>query len=138
MQECILAICQDRVALLGTRVYKGSTLRENTKLLSKVIAPISTPLSYIKGFPGGPVVKDPSAIVGDAGSMPGSGRSPGRGHGNPLQYSSMKNPMDRGAWQATVIEDHKELDMIEATEHACKHPYINMVSVLNNIQSSGI
>ena len=98
MQECILAICQDRVALLGTRVYKGSTLRENTKSLSKVVAAISTSFSYIKGFPGGPVTKDPSANAGDAGSMPGSGRSLGRGRGNPLQYSCMKNPMDRGAW----------------------------------------
>ena len=40
--------------------------------------------------------------VGDSGSIPGSGRSPGRGHGNPLQYSCLGNPIDRGAWQATV------------------------------------
>jgi len=40
--------------------------------------------------------------VGDAGSIPGSGRSPGGGHGNRLQYSYLKNPMGRGAWQATV------------------------------------
>ena len=40
--------------------------------------------------------------VRDAGSIPGSGRSPGGGHGNPLQYSCLKNPMDRGAWGATV------------------------------------
>ena len=39
---------------------------------------------------------------GDAGSIPGLGRSPGGGNGNPLQYSSLKNPMDRGAWQAIV------------------------------------
>ena len=40
--------------------------------------------------------------VGDASSIPGSGRSPGGGHGNRLQYSYLKNPMGRGAWQATV------------------------------------
>jgi len=40
--------------------------------------------------------------AGDVGSIPGSGRSPGGGHGYPLQYSCLKNPMDRGAWQATV------------------------------------
>ena len=40
--------------------------------------------------------------TGDAGSIPGSGRSPGGGNGNPLQYSCMQNPMDREAWQATV------------------------------------
>ena len=40
--------------------------------------------------------------ISDAGSIPGLGRSPGGGHGNPLHYSSLENPMDRGAWQATV------------------------------------
>ena len=40
--------------------------------------------------------------TGDTGSIPGLGRSPGEGHGNPLQYSYLENPMDRGAWQATV------------------------------------
>ena len=51
------------------------------------------------------VVKNPPAIAGDVrdlGSIPGSGRSPGGGHGNPLQYSRLENPMDRGAWRATV------------------------------------
>ena len=41
-------------------------------------------------------------VAGAAGSIPGSGRSPGEGTGNPLQYSCLKNPMDRGAWWATV------------------------------------
>ena len=57
------------------------------------------------GFPGGAVVKNPAASagdVGDMGSIPGSGRSPGIRNGNPLQYSCLENPMDRGAWQATV------------------------------------
>ena len=40
--------------------------------------------------------------VRDAGLIPGSGRSPGEGHGNPLQYSCLEDPMDRGAWQAIV------------------------------------
>ena len=40
--------------------------------------------------------------TGDEGSIPGSGRSPGGGHGNPLQYSCLENPMDRGAWGSTV------------------------------------
>ena len=54
------------------------------------------------GFPGGSVVKNPPADTGDADSIPGSGRSPGERNGNPLQYSCLKNPMDRGAWWATV------------------------------------
>ena len=51
------------------------------------------------------VVKNLSANAGDIGAMgtiPGSGRSPGGGHGNPLQYSGLENPLDRGAWWATV------------------------------------
>ena len=48
------------------------------------------------------MVKNLPANTGDAGSIPGSGRSPGEGNGNPLQYSYLENPMDRGAWQATV------------------------------------
>ena len=57
------------------------------------------------GFPGGSVVKDPPANAGDTGdlgSIPGPGRSPGEGNGNPLHYSCLENPMDGGAWQATV------------------------------------
>ena len=54
------------------------------------------------GFPGGSVVKDPPANARDMGSIPGSGRSPGEGNDNPLQYSCLGNPMDRGAWRATV------------------------------------
>ena len=51
------------------------------------------------------MVKNPSANAGDAGDVsliPGLGRSPGEGNGNPLQYSCLENPMDRGAWRATV------------------------------------
>ena len=53
-----------------------------------------------KGFLGGSGVKNPPANAGDAGSIPGSGRSPGGGNGNPLQYSCLGNPTDRGAWWA--------------------------------------
>ena len=49
----------------------------------------------VGGFPGGSVVKSPPANAGDSGSIPGSGRSPGEGSGNPLQYSCQGNPMDR-------------------------------------------
>ena len=54
------------------------------------------------GFLGGSEVKAFASNAGDLGSIPGSGRSPGEGNGNPLQYSCLENPMDRGAWQATV------------------------------------
>ena len=54
------------------------------------------------GFPGGSVGKESSCSAGDWGSIPGSGRSPGEGNGNPLQYSCLENSMDSGAWWATV------------------------------------
>ena len=54
------------------------------------------------GFPGGSDGKESACSAGDLGSIPGLGRSPLEGNGNPLQYSCLENPMDRGAWQATV------------------------------------
>ena len=62
----------------------------------------STKVKSSWGFPGGSVVKNLPANAGDVGSTPGSGRSPGGGHGNPPQYSCLRNPMDRGAWRAAV------------------------------------
>ena len=56
----------------------------------------------MKGFPGGSEVKASACNVGDLGSIPGLGRSPGKGNDNPLQYSCLENPMDGGAWWATV------------------------------------
>ena len=50
----------------------------------------------------GAVIKNQPASAGDPGSIPGSGRSPGEGNGNAFQYSCLENPMDRGAWRATV------------------------------------
>ena len=60
------------------------------------------PILVFKGFPGGAEVKASACNVGDLGSIPGLGRSPGEGNGNPLQYSCLENPMDGGAWWATV------------------------------------
>ena len=57
---------------------------------------------FILGFPGGSVVKNLPANAGDSSSIPESGRSPGEGHGNPLQHSCLGNPMDRGAQWGTV------------------------------------
>ena len=59
------------------------------------------PLQHL-GFPGGSDGKESACNVGDLGSVPGSGRSPGGGNGNPLQYSCLENPMDRGGRQAPV------------------------------------
>ena len=55
------------------------------------------------GLPWRLMVKNPPANAGDVVWIPGSGRSPGEGNDNPLQYSCLENPMDRGVWQATVL-----------------------------------
>ena len=62
-------------------------------------------VSFLPNWASQVVLKNPPANAGDTrdvGSIPGSGRSPGIGNGNPLRYSYLKNPMDRGTWQATV------------------------------------
>ena len=64
-------------------------------------------LKYTIGFPGGSVGKESACNAGDLGSISGSGRSPGEGKGNPLQCSCLENPMDRGAWRATVCGSRK-------------------------------
>ena len=72
-------------------------------------------------FPVATVVKNPPANAGDArdaGLITGSGRSPGEGHGNPLQYSCLENPVDRGAWWATVCEVIKsQTQLSRHTQH---------------------
>ena len=70
-----------------------------------------------RDFPGGWVVTNPPASAGDTGdtgSIPGSGTPPGGGPDNPLQYSCLENPMDRGVWQATVYRV-TDLDMTKVT-----------------------
>ena len=69
------------------------------------------------GFPCGSVVKNLPADAGDARLIPGSRRSLGGGNGNPLQNSCLKNPMERGAWWATV----RGLSESDMTEHASTH-----------------
>src|SRR5574339_502879 len=63
---------------------------------------ISRRVLYHQGFPSGSELKVSACNAGDLGSIPGSGRSPGEGNGNPLQYSCLETPMDGGTWWATV------------------------------------
>ena len=77
-----------------------------------------------KGFSGGTSGKKKkkprlanAGDIRDVSSIPGSGKSPGGGHGNPIQYSCLENPMDKGAWRATVHKVSKS-DTTEATKHA--------------------
>ena len=75
-------------------------------------------------LPSDSVSKESACNAEDPGLMPGSGRSPGEGNGNPLQCSCLGNPMGRGAWRATVRGVAKHLD---TTEHICAHSVINAV-----------
>ena len=78
----------------------GKCSLEECQLAYSVGKPV-TP-SEVQGFPGGSDGKASAYNAGDPGSIPGSGRSPGEGHGNPLQCSCLENPVDGGAWWATV------------------------------------
>ena len=69
--------------------------------------------TYSRSFPGSSVVKNVPANARDVGSVPGSGRSPGEGNAKPLQYFCLGNPINRGAWQATVLGVAKESDTIK-------------------------
>ena len=76
---------------------------------------LNTGSKFLRGFPDGSAGKKKSACnagnTGDISLIPGSGRSPGGGNGSPLQCSCPGNPVDRGAWCATVYGTAKELDM---------------------------
>ena len=74
-------------------------------------------------FPGGPDGKESACNGGDPSSIPGSGRSPGEEHGNPLPYSCLGNITDRGAWRA-VVHGLAELGMTEQLTHAHTHTYM--------------
>ena len=76
---------------------------------SRILSLISHQISAPGDFPGGSDGKGSARNGGDLGWIPGLGRSPGGGRGNPLQYSCLENPMDRGAWQATVHGVSKSL-----------------------------
>ena len=98
-------------ALQELLTLSGETPTSNTVRLEDVVLLVRQWFSWFSRVDGTPasqvalVVKNPPANAGDlrdVGSIPGSGRSQGGGYGNPLQYSCLENPMDRGAWQATV------------------------------------
>ena len=96
----------DREAWQAT-VYGFTNSRIQLKQLSIHCALVV----HILGFPGSSVVKNLPANAGDVGSIPGLGRSPGEGIGNPLQYSCLGNPMEEGAWQIIVHEVAEDLDV---------------------------
>ena len=104
------------LCLLGAHILASGWERNNTHVDKVYSVPVRMPVGSM-GFPGGSVAKNLPASAGDASSIPGPGRSPGEGNGNPLQYSCLgnpgcngtplqysclENPMDGGAWWAAV------------------------------------
>ena len=102
-----------RLRVISTREGKDWDIKQVNQPVYQA-TPLSTYPSTIFGASQvAPVVKNPPANAGDAramGSIPGMGRFPGEGNGNPLQYSCLGNPMDREAWGATVLRVKKESD----------------------------
>ena len=90
-------------------------------------------MNTFMGFPCGSVVKNPSANAGKESSIPGSGRSPGEGNGNLLQYSCLGNPRDRGAWPATVDGVEKRVGHNLATKQQ-QHEYFHFF--IKNLSSN--
>ena len=80
-------------------------------------------LSLRQGFPGGSVEKNLPATAGDSDSIPGSGKPPAGGNGNPLQYSCLENSMDRGAWWATVHWVAKKSQTRLSVHHTHTHTH---------------
>ena len=85
-----------------------------------------------QGLPCGSVGKESAYNAGDLGSIPGLGRSPGEGNGNPLQYSCLENPMGRGAWRAIVLgvtKSRTQLSDYHFTSLHFRSPYIGVTGV---------
>ena len=90
-------------------------------------------LFNVKGFPGGTVIENPPAYAGDVrgvGLISGSGRFPEVGNSNLLQFSCLGNPMDRGAWWATVLGFTKSLTRLSNSACARAHTHTHTYSVL--------
>ena len=87
------------------------------------------------------MIKIPPANTGDirdVGSIPGLGRSPGEGHGNPVQYSCLENPMDRGAWRAkvhSVAKNQTRLTLLHTHAHGINNLWDGLTATLCNLQA---
>ena len=97
----------------------GISIKVSKILWHLYLLMICSSMCWYKGFSSGSVVKNPPPKAGDMGSIPGLGRSPREGNGNPLQYSLPENPRDRGAWWATGHVVTKESGMTQWLNNKC-------------------
>ena len=105
-------------------------MRKNILIYVCVIESLCYTVEINMGFPAGSNGKESARNVGNMGLIPGLGRSPGEGHGNPPQYSCPENPMDRGAWWATVHEVGHDWTTMHSTaqkHNIVKQPYFNKI-----------
>ena len=85
-----------------------------------------------RGFPGGLEIKNQPANTGDSGSIPESGRSPGEGNDNPLQYYCLGDAMDRGDWLGTVHGVTRDLDTINCSNKALQTGWLKQQKVISS------
>ena len=95
----VLRLNQKNQCLLNVPIQQK---QNKVQVIKLVFSCNNLGIQYLKGFPGGSEGTESVCHAGDPGSIPGLGRSPGERNGNLLQYSYLENPMDGGAWQATV------------------------------------
>ena len=111
---------------VGQKVHSSSAVRWYRK----------TWVNFLAKFPGGSDHKLSARNAGDMGSIPGLGRSPGEGNGNPLQYSCLENPMDRGAWWAIVHRVTKSRKRLSDFTFTFKHYKVFYVFILADRRNS--
>ena len=93
-------------------IFSCSLISLSSVFSENLLRTIKDYIFFWLGFPGGSEYKASACNAGDLGLIPGWGRSPGEGNGNPLQYSCLENPVDRGTWQATIHGFTKSLTQL--------------------------
>ena len=108
--QCYFLLEKKSIDRMSLGYYTAPIFRKKKNMWSSFLQRFQVSSAPCQGFPGGSVVRNLPANAGDAGSIPGLGRSPGEGNDNPLQYFCLGNPMDREAWSGHSPWGQKEAD----------------------------